>query len=156
MTESQKPRLPLEGVRIADFTWAWAGPYATELLAFLGAEVIKIESSHRPDHARIRSLTLGLSTKHLDNSPVFNDLNLNKMSLALDLRKPKAIDIAKKLVAVSDVVAENYRPGVMDKLGLGYDVLKLIKPDIVMLSSSALISPVIPISARCRSWDLAI
>jgi benzylsuccinate CoA-transferase BbsF subunit len=125
-------------VRIADFTWAWAGPYATELLAFLGAEVIKIESSKRPDHARIRSLTLGLSTKHLDNSPVFNDLNLNKMSLALDLRKPKAIDIANKLVAVSDVVTENYRPGVMDKLGLGYDVLKTIKPDIIMLSSSAL------------------
>ena len=138
MTESKSPHLPLEGVRIADFTWAWAGPFATELLAFLGAEVIKIESSQRPDHARIRSLTLGLSTKHLDNSPVFNDLNLNKMSLALDLTKPKAIDIARKLVAVSDVVTENYRPGVMDKLGLGYDVLKKIKPDIIMLSSSAL------------------
>jgi benzylsuccinate CoA-transferase BbsF subunit len=138
MSEAKIPRLPLEGVRIADFTWAWAGPYATELLAFLGAEVIKIESSHRPDHARIRSLTLGLSTKNLDNSPVFNDLNLNKMSLALDLRKPEAIDIARKLVAVSDVVTENYRPGVMDKLGLGYDVLKSIKHNIVMLSSSAL------------------
>jgi benzylsuccinate CoA-transferase BbsF subunit len=138
MTQSQAPRLPLEGVRIADFTWAWAGPYATELLAFLGAEVIKIESSKRPDHARIRSLTLGLSMKGLDKSPVFNDLNLNKMSLALDLTQPKAIDIARKLVAVSDVVTENYRPGVMDKLGLGYDVLKKIKPDIVMLSSSAL------------------
>lgn len=138
MAESKTPRLPLEGVRISDFTWAWAGPYATELLAFLGAEVIKIESARRPDHARIRSLTLGLSTKHLDNSPVFNDLNLNKMSLALDLTQPKAIDIARKLVAVSDVVTENYRPGVMDKLGLGYDVLRKIKPDIVMLSSSAL------------------
>lgn len=138
MSESKSKRLSLEGVRIADFTWAWAGPYATELLAFLGAEVIKIESGRRPDHARIRSLTLGLSTKNLDNSPVFNDLNLNKMSLALDLTKPKAIDIARKLVAVSDVVTENYRPGVMDKLGLGYDILKSIKPDIVMLSSSAL------------------
>jgi crotonobetainyl-CoA:carnitine CoA-transferase CaiB-like acyl-CoA transferase len=138
MAESQSKRLPLEGVRIADFTWAWAGPFATELLAFLGAEVIKIESSKRPDHARIRSLTLGLSMKGLDKSPVFNDLNLNKMSLALDLTKPKAIDIARKLVAVSDVVTENYRPGVMDKLGLGYDVLKGIKPDIVVLSSSAL------------------
>ena len=138
MNESQTPRLPLEGVRIADFTWAWAGPYATELLAFLGAEVIKIESSHRPDHARIRSLTLGLSMKGLDKSPVFNDLNLNKMSLALDLTQPKAIDIARKLVAVSDVVTENYRPGVMNKLGLGYDMLREIKPNIVMLSSSAL------------------
>ena len=138
MSGTKTPRLPLEGVRIADFTWAWAGPYATELLAFLGAEVIKIESSHRPDHARIRSLTLGLSTKGLDKSPVFNDLNLNKKSLALDLRKPEAIDIAKKLVAVSDVVIENFRPGIMDKLGLGYDVIKAIKPDIVMLSSSAL------------------
>jgi len=138
MSESKPPRLLLEGVRIADFTWAWAGPFATELLAFLGAEVIKIESARRPDHARIRSLTLGLSTRHLDNSPVFNDLNLNKMSLALDLTKPKAVDIAKKLIAASDVVTENYRPGVMAKLGLGYEILKSIKPDIVMLSSSAL------------------
>jgi len=138
MSESRTLRLPLEGVRIADFTWAWAGPFATELLAFLGAQVIKIESSYRPDHARVRSLTLGLSMKSLDRSVVFNDINLNKMSLALDLRKPEAIDIAKKLVAVSDVVTENFRPGVMDKLGLGYDVLRTIKPDIVMLSSSAL------------------
>jgi len=138
MNGSTLPRPLLEGVRIADFTWAWAGPFATELLAFLGAQVIKIESSHRPDHARIRSLTLGLSMKGLDKSPVFNDINLNKMSLSLDLRRDKSIDIAKKLVAVSDVVIENFRPGVMDKLGLGYDVLKAIKSDIVMLSSSAL------------------
>ncbi|MEA1959388.1 MAG: CoA transferase [Chloroflexota bacterium] len=138
MVDSNTNRLPLEGVRIADFTWAWAGPYATELLAFLGAEVVKIESVKRPDHARTRSLSHGLSNRDLDKSSVFNDLNLNKLSLSLDLKQPKAIELAKRLVAVSDVVAENYRPGVMDKLGLGYDVLRQIKPDIVMLSSSAM------------------
>jgi benzylsuccinate CoA-transferase BbsF subunit len=138
MKDPGKNGPPLEGIRIADFTWAWAGPYATELLAFLGAEVIKIESWSRPDHARIRSISKGLSNKEVNNSPVFNEINLNKMSLSLNLKHPKAIDIARRLISISDVVAENYRPGIMDKLGLGYETLKEIKPDIVMLSSSAM------------------
>ncbi len=131
-------RLSLEGIRITDFSWAWAGPYATMLLAFMGAEVIKIESSKRPDHARMRSLASGPSDKGFDQSGVFNDLNLNKMSITLDLTQPKAVALAKRLVGISDVVAENFRPGVMDKLGLGYNVLKEVKPDIIMLSSSAM------------------
>ena len=131
-------RAPLEGIRIADFTWAWAGPYATMLLAFMGAEVIKIESRKRPDHARMRALATGPGDKGFDQSSIFNDLNLNKMAITLDLTQPKAVALAKRLVGISDVVAENFRPGVMDKLGLGYDVLKEVKPDIIMLSSSAL------------------
>jgi benzylsuccinate CoA-transferase BbsF subunit len=138
MKDSTAKRLPLQGVRIADFTWAWAGPYATMLLALMGAEVIKIESHKRPDHARMRTLASGYSAKGLDKSPVFNDLNLNKMGVTLDLTKPEAVEIAKKLVAISDVVAENFRPGVMDRMGLGYNVLKQLKPDIIMLSSSAM------------------
>jgi benzylsuccinate CoA-transferase BbsF subunit len=130
-------RLPLEGIRIADFTWAWAGPYATMLLAFMGAEVIKIETNKRPDHSRLRALATGLGSKDPDLSPIFNDLNLNKMSITLDLAQPKAVVLAKKLVGISDVAAENFRPGVMDRLGLGYDILKECKPDIVMLSSSS-------------------
>jgi benzylsuccinate CoA-transferase BbsF subunit len=138
MKGSNTRRLPLEGVRIADFTWAWAGPYATMLLALMGAEVIKIETHKRPDHSRLRSLASGPVAWDPDKSPIFNDLNLNKMSITLDLAHPKAVELAKRLVAISDVVAENFRPGVMDRLGLGYDVLKDIKPDIVMLSSSSL------------------
>jgi len=128
---------PLEGVRIADFTWAWAGPYGTMLLAFMGTEVIKIESTKRPDHARMRSLASGPSFGGPDHAPIFNDLNLNKMSITLDLSQPRAVELAKRVVNISDVVAENFRPGVMDKLGLGYEALKEVKPDIIMLSSSA-------------------
>ena len=138
MTEQDTTRLPLEGVRIADFTWAWAGPYATMLLALLGAEVIKIETRKRLDHSRLRSVVTGPAGWNPDESPIFNDLNLNKMGITLDLARPEAVEIAKRLVGISDVVAENFRPGVMNRLGLGYKALKKVKPDIIMLSSSSL------------------
>ena len=131
-------RPPLQGIRIADFSWAWAGPYATMLLALMGAEVIKIETRKRPDHSRLRSVVTGPVAWDPDKSPIFNDLNLNKMAITLDLAKPQAVEIAKKLVAVSDVVVENFRPGVMGRLGLGYGTLKKIQPDIIMLSSSSM------------------
>jgi len=127
----------LEGVRIADFCWLWAGAYATGLLAFLGAEVIKIESMARLDPSRIMTLTIGQSFEGADHSPIFNSINLNKLSVRLNLKKPQAVQLAKKIVRVSDVASENMRPGAMDKLGLGYEALKEVKPDIVMLSSSA-------------------
>ena len=129
---------PLDGIRIVDFTWAWAGPYATLLLALLGAEVIKVESRKRLDHTRLRSLMTGPTMGGPDQSTVFNDINLNKLSLTLDLTKPRAIEIAKELVKTADVVIQNMRPGVMDRLGLGYEILREVKPDIIMLSSSAL------------------
>lgn len=130
-------RQPLDGIRIADFSWAWAGPYATLLLAFMGAEVIKVETRKRPDHTRLRALATGPRVKDPDWSPIFNDLNLNKMAITLDLSHPKAVGLAKRLVEISDVVVENFRPGVMNRLGLGYKTLKEVKPDIVMLSSSS-------------------
>ena len=127
----------LEGVRIADFCWLWAGSYATGLLAFLGAEVIKVESMARVDPSRMMTLTIGQAFEGVDHSPVFNSINLNKMSAKLNLKNPKGIELAKKLVQISDVVSQNMRPGAMEKMGLGYDVLKEVKPDIIMLSSSA-------------------
>jgi benzylsuccinate CoA-transferase BbsF subunit len=127
---------PLAGVRVTDFTWAWAGPHGTLLLGILGAEVIKIESSTRLDHSRIRSLAAGAMKTGPDESPVFNDLNLNKLSITLNLRKDEARDIVHRLVGVSDVVVQNMRPGVLDRLGLGYEDLRTAKPDIIMLSSS--------------------
>jgi benzylsuccinate CoA-transferase BbsF subunit len=128
---------PLEGVRILDFTWAWAGPHATLLLAFLGAEVIKVESRRRLDHTRLRSLMTGPIMTSPDHSVIFNDLNAGKLSLTLNLSQPKAVEIAKRIAQISDVVTENMRPGVMERLGLGYDDLKAVKPNIIMLSSSA-------------------
>lgn len=128
---------PLAGIRVTDFTWAWAGPHGTLLLAMLGAEVVKIESRTRLDHSRIRSLMAGAMHGGPDESPLFNDLNLNKLSLTLDLRKEESREIARRLVAVSDVVVQNMRPGVLDRLELGYEDLRQVKPDIIMLSSSA-------------------
>ncbi len=131
-------RKALEGVRVVDFTWAWAGAYATFQLGLLGAEVIKVESLRRLDLSRTQSLTTGQRFAGHDSSTIFNDLNLNKLSLQLDLSRPEAVEIAKRLIAKSDVVAQNMRPGVMERLGLGYEDLRKVKPDIIMLSSSAL------------------
>ncbi len=128
---------PLSGVRVTEFTSAWAGPYATCLLGFLGAEVIKVESRKRIDHSRFISFTTQKTFSGPDESSVFNNLNLNKLSVCLNLSKPKAIPIAKRLAAQSDVVVENMRPGVITRLGLGYDAVRALKPDVIYLSSSA-------------------
>ncbi len=128
---------PLSGIRVADFTWAWAGPQGSLLLGMLGAEVIKIESRARLDHSRVHSLTAGSLDSGFDESPIFNDLNLGKRSVTLNLRKEAGRELVRKLVAECDVVLQNMRPGVLDRLGLGYDDLRAIKPDLIMLSSSA-------------------
>ena len=127
----------LAGVRIADFSWTWAGPFATMLLGLMGAEVIKIESHQRVDQSRQGSFTTTQDFSGVDQSTVFNDLNQNKLSASLNLSQPKAIELAKRIISLSDVVIENMRPGVMDRLGLGYHALRGVKPNIIMLSSSA-------------------
>lgn len=127
----------LDGIRVTEFTSAWAGPYATCLLGFLGAEVIKVESRQRLDHSRILSFSTNSNYSGPDSSPVFNTLNLNKLSVTLNLTKPKAVELAKRLARTSDVVVENMRPGVMQRLGLGYDVVRQDKDELIYLSSSA-------------------
>ncbi len=122
---------------MADFTWLWAGAYATGLLALLGAEVIKIESMSRVDQTRTMTFTLGKAFAGVEESPVFNAINLNKLSVKLNLKRPEAVELAKRVVRICDVAAENMRPGAMESLGLGYDTLRSLRPDIVMLSSSA-------------------
>ncbi len=128
---------PLSGVIVTEFTSAWAGPYATCLLGFLGAEVIKVESRKRLDHSRFTSFTTARTFSGPDQSTVFNNLNLNKLSVCLNLSQPKAVEIAKRLAATSDVVVENMRPGVIERLGLGYAAVQGVKPDVIYLSSSA-------------------
>jgi crotonobetainyl-CoA:carnitine CoA-transferase CaiB-like acyl-CoA transferase len=128
---------PLTGVTVTEFTSAWAGPYATCVLGMLGAEVIKVESRKRIDHSRFTSFTTGKAFSNPDQSSVFNILNLNKLSVCLNLSQPKAIGIAKQLVEMSDVVVENMRPGVITRLGLGYAALSEVKRDLIYLSSSA-------------------
>ena len=128
-------QLPLAGVRIADFTWVWAGPFATLQLAHLGAEVIRIESENRVCVTR-RIPPFADGQGGINRSGYYNQFNQGKLSLSLNFKQPEAIEIAKKLVSVSDVVSENFAAGVMDKLGLGYDVLKKIKPEIIMIAMS--------------------
>ena len=126
---------PLEGVRIADFTWVWAGPFATLQLAHLGAEVIRIETQHRICVTR-RIPPFAEGQSGINRSGYYNQYNQGKQSVTLNLKMPEALDIAKQLVAASDVVSENFASGVMDKMGLGYEVLRQIKPDIIMISMS--------------------
>lgn len=126
----------LAGIRICDFSVGAAGPIATQLLGSMGAEVIKVESMRRPDFSRLRINPLTRAHYGINRSPGFNEANYNKLSVSLNLVEPKAIDVAKKLIKISDVVVEGFKPGVMERLGLGYEVIKQIKPHIIMLSTS--------------------
>jgi benzylsuccinate CoA-transferase BbsF subunit len=128
-------RRPLEGIRVADFTWVWAGPFCTLQLAHLGAEVIRIETATRPCITRLLPPWPD-SQPGLNRSGYFNQYNQGKRSLTLNLKEPEALKIAKRLVTKSDIVTENFAGGVMDRLGLGYDVLKQIKPDLIMIALS--------------------
>lgn len=127
--------LPLEGIRVCDFTWVWAGPFCTMQLAHLGAEVIKIESSRRSDTVR-RLPSFADNQPGLNRAGYFNQYNQGKLSLALDLATPEGRDVALRLAAISDVVAENFAPGVLSRLGLDYESIKRVKPDIIMISLS--------------------
>jgi crotonobetainyl-CoA:carnitine CoA-transferase CaiB-like acyl-CoA transferase len=119
----------LDGLRVIDFTTTIAGPHCGRLLADLGAEVIKIEAPEG-DMMRTRPpLRDGASTS-------FGQLNAGKKSVALDLKSPTGVAAARRLVATADVVVENFRPGVMRRLGLDYEALREIKPDIVYCAIS--------------------
>lgn len=135
-SDSSQRRLPLEGVRVADFTWVWAGPYCTMHLAHLGAEVIKIESQARVDVTRRLPIYPKGMKGGVNRSGVFNQWAFGKKSLLLNFTKPEAIAIAKELVKKSDIVVDNFATGVMEELGLGYDELKKLKPDIIVASIS--------------------
>jgi crotonobetainyl-CoA:carnitine CoA-transferase CaiB-like acyl-CoA transferase len=127
--------MPLDGIRVCDFTWVWAGPFCTMQLAHLGAEVIKIESSRRSDTVR-RLPSYADNEPGLNRAGYFNQYNQGKRSIALDLTTPEGRDIALRLAAVSDIVAENFAPGVLHRLGLDYDSIRRVKPDIIMISLS--------------------
>lgn len=126
--------LPLEGVRIVDLTAVWAGPYATRVLGDMGAEVIKIESPSSPDMLRSLGFNAPETERPWHKSAYFNHNNRSKKSLTLDLAQEAGRDVFLELVAKSDVVIENFRAEVMDKLRIGYDVLKSVNPEIIFVS----------------------
>ena len=127
--------LPLEGIRIVDFTAYWAGPLPTAIMADLGAEVIKVESIQRPDQFRIVAVS-GEPAEVYELSPPFNASNRNKLGLTLDLARPDGVRLFKELVKRSDAVVQNYSPRVMPQLGLSYESLREVNPAIVMTSVS--------------------
>ncbi|QPF90024.1 CaiB/BaiF CoA transferase family protein [Bradyrhizobium commune] len=124
---------PFEGVKILDFTQVLAGPYASYQLALLGADVIKVERREGED---MRRTPLSREWAERGLAPAFQAINGNKRSLTLDLQKPEAIAIVKKLAATVDVVMENFRPGVMDKLGIGYEALSAVNPKLIYCAVS--------------------
>ena len=127
--------MALEGIRVVDFTWVFAGPYCTKQLADMGAEVIKIETASRVD-------TIRREPPHKDGVPginrnaTFNFYNRNKLGCTINLKVPGALELLKGIVATCDVVVENFAPRVMPALGLDYASLRSIRPDIIMVSLS--------------------
>src|SRR5512143_3884200 len=129
-----KPRKALQGVRVLDMTNVLAGPFATLHLALLGAEVIKIENPTDGDLARKLGCLPELNDRLMGTS--FLAQNANKKSVTLNTKSPEGKEIFKKLVAQSDVVVENFRPDVMKRLGLSYDVLREINPRLIYCAIS--------------------
>ncbi len=129
------PGLALEDVRVLDLTQHLCGPYATKLLADFGADVIKIERPGGGDLARYLNPHKN-DERHPEKSGIFFYLNTNKRSLTLDLTQAAGRQVFFDLLATADLVVENFRPGVMEKLGLSYQELRARKPNIVMLSIS--------------------
>lgn len=124
---------PLAGLRVLDFSHAAAGPYATMYMADMGADVIKIEKPGRGDGARFMGTPLLSPT----DSDYYVGLNRNKKDLLLDLGKQEGVNLAKRLAAMSDIVVQNFRPGVMDRLGLGFSDLRRVRKGLIYTSISA-------------------
>ena len=128
---------PFAGVKVIDFTAFWAGPYATGLLAGLGADVIKVESISRPDPIRYSSSVPPSDPLWFEKSAVFGSCNANKRGITLELDTPVGRDLALRLVAGADVVIENFTPRVMERFGLDYPDLSAVNPGLVMVRMSA-------------------
>ncbi len=149
-TEPGRRRGALDGVRVLDFTWFLASAGGTRFLAAMGAECIKVEWHAHPD-TRLGAMAPvgGREARRVAAAPLpgvtdpdmggqFNNKNAGKRGISLNVAHPKGLEIAKRLVAVSDIVAEGFSPGVMDRWGLGYDVLRGLKPDIIYAQQSGM------------------
>jgi crotonobetainyl-CoA:carnitine CoA-transferase CaiB-like acyl-CoA transferase len=140
----------LQNIRILDFSWFLASAGGTRFLAALGAESLKVEWKENPDtrlaamapvggrEARMRATAPLPGVKDSDMGGQFNNKNAGKLGLSLNIRHPKGLKIAKDLVRVCDIVAEGFSPGVLERLGLGYDVMKSIRPDIIYIQQAGM------------------
>jgi crotonobetainyl-CoA:carnitine CoA-transferase CaiB-like acyl-CoA transferase len=136
---------PLGGIRVLEMTTAWSGPFAGRILAYLGAEVIHVEAASRLDSFRVGSSAIDpLRYPNLDpgdrrhnRSVMFNSQNHNKLSLCMDVKKPSGADTLRKLAVTCDVILCNFTPGTLARMGLNYDDLRSLKPDIIVLEMPA-------------------
>jgi crotonobetainyl-CoA:carnitine CoA-transferase CaiB-like acyl-CoA transferase len=119
---------PLQGVRVVELTKVWAGPYTGKLLAYLGAEVIKVESLESLDVTR----SFGISDKN--KAPGFHSVNPQKLSVQIDMKTPEGVALMLDLLRTADVFVENLRPGAVKRQGLGYEAVKAVRPEIVFVS----------------------
>jgi benzylsuccinate CoA-transferase BbsF subunit len=125
----------LSGLKVVEFAVFAAGPVVSKHMANCGAEVIRVESHANPDGFRTHYPPFAGNQPGLDRSGCFAVFNDGKLGVTLNLKTPEGVDLAKRLVARADVVVENFTPGTVDRLGLGYEALRAVKPDLVMLSS---------------------
>ncbi|MFQ5947218.1 MAG: CoA transferase, partial [Anaerolineae bacterium] len=129
---------PLKGIRVLDFGWILSVPHCGAWLGTMGAEVIRVESEARLELGRRAILAAADGIRGVNRSAAWNGLNYSKLDVTLNLTEPAAVELVKQLVAISDVVMENFATGVMDRLGLGSEALRKIRPDLIMLSGSTL------------------
>jgi len=134
--------MALEGIRVLDLSRLLPGPYCTLVLADLGADVVKIEDPGGGDYLRHLPPSAG------ETSALFHALNRGKRSVALDLKSREGVDLFQKLLKGADVVVESFRPGVMDRLGLGWKTLEQLNPTVILCSLSGY--PAASPRARCR------
>ena len=127
------PDLPFQGLRVLDLTAFWAGPLCTHVLAMLGAEVLHLESTARPDGTRLLAGLRFSEPNWWERSGIFAGLNTNKRGVTLDLGSDEGRELLRRLIATCDVVVENYTPRVLDQLGFDADAVRSIRPDIVMV-----------------------
>lgn len=129
----QEVALPFEGLRVLDLTTFWAGPSCTHILALLGAEVIHVESTRRPDGTRLIAGIPASEPQWWERSPIFSGLNTNKKGVTLDLGTDRGRELLKKFIATSDVVVENFTPRVMDQIGLDFATVTALRPDAILV-----------------------
>ena len=127
--------LPFEGVKVADFSWVGVGPITMRYLADYGATVVRIESIQRPDFLRLAA-PFRDGEPGIDRSGFFANYNGGKLGASLDLKHPKALDVAKRFIAWADVVAESFTAGTIERLGLGYEAAREVNPGVIYFSST--------------------
>ena len=132
---------PLAGLRVLDFGWVWSAPWVGTILGELGAQVIKVEHALRPDNLRLSGKVIRdgkvVEGPTKEMSPMFHQVNHGKLGITLNAKEPRAVELLKRLTAMSDIVVENMSPGSMERTHLGYEDLSTVNPRIVMLAMSA-------------------